>query len=160
MWRCLPGSKTSENSLSFDAPFVSLFVTPSRGQAASWCDVQTFDGSLSTRYQRVHGIVHIKEPKTRRMTGHAAQQHVLLECPGTCQLIYNMKASILDHKLDTAIWRLTPAQHFANFQRQLRSLGVLHQHYTLHGLSGGGATDHWLQYRDFTTTTTLRSVDL
>ena len=37
-------------SPSFDALFVSLFVTPSKG------------------------IVHIKEPKTRRMTGHAAQQ--------------------------------------------------------------------------------------
>ena len=23
-----------------------------------------------------------------------------------------------------------------------------HQRYTLHGLRGGGATDHWLQYRD------------
>ena len=53
-----------------------------------------------------------------------------------------MKSSIPDHRLDTAIWRFTPAQHFACFQRQLRSLGVSHQHYTLHGLAG-----HWLQYR-------------
>ena len=31
-----------------------------------WCDVQTFDGSLSTRYEEVSGIVNI-----RRMAGHA-----------------------------------------------------------------------------------------
>ena len=59
-----------------------------------------------------------------------------------------MKSSIPDHGLDTAIWRLTAAQHFAYFQRQLRSLGVSDQHYTLHRLRGGGATDHWLQCRD------------
>ena len=32
--------------------------------------------------------------------------------------------------------------------RELRSLGVLHQWYSLHGHRGGGATDHWLQNRD------------
>ena len=37
------------------------------------------DGSLSTRYKQVSDIV---KPKTRRMAGHAAQQHVLLECLG------------------------------------------------------------------------------
>ena len=36
------------------------------------------DGSLSTRYEKVYGFVHIKEPKTRRTTGQADQQHVLL----------------------------------------------------------------------------------
>ena len=61
--------------------------------------------------KKVYGIVHIKEPKTCRMTGHAAQQHVLLECPGVCQLINTMKASIPDHRLDTAIRKFTPAQH-------------------------------------------------
>ena len=91
----------------------------------------------------IYGIVHIREPKTRRMAGHAAQQHVLVECPGICQLVNATKASIPDHRLDTAIWNFTAAQHFANFQRQLRSLGVSHQHYTLRG---GAATDHWLQY--------------
>ena len=47
----------------------------------------------------------------------------------------------------TPNWRFIAAQHFAYFQRQLRSFGVSHQHYTLHGLRGGGATDHWLQHR-------------
>ena len=48
---------------------------------------------------------------------------------------------------DTTIREFTAAQHFACFQRELRSLGVSHQRYTLHGLGNGGAPDHWLQYR-------------
>ena len=91
------------------------------------------DGSPSTRHEKAYGIAHIREPKTRRVTGHAAQQHVLLECPGICQLLNTMKSSIPGHRLDTAIWRFTTAQHFAFCQRQLRSLGVSHQHYTLPG---------------------------
>ena len=37
------------------------------------------DGSLTTRYEKVSDIVHSREVKTRKMTNHAAQQHVLLE---------------------------------------------------------------------------------
>ena len=118
-----------------------------------------FGGSLST-HERVYGIVHIKDPKTCKMTGHATQQRVHWECAGICQLIYNIKASTPDHKLDPAIWRFTPAQHFVIFQRQLRNLVVSHQHYTFHGLRRGGATDHWLQYRDLPPLRTQRSVDL
>ena len=52
-----------------------------------------------------------------------------------------------DHRLDATLCEFTAAQHFACFQRELGSLGVSHQRYTLRGLQGGGATDHWLQYR-------------
>ena len=60
-----------------------------------------------------------------------------------------------------SIWKVTPAQHFACFQGQFRSLGVSDQHYTLHGLRGGGATDHWLQSRDLPLTTqrSLRTLE-
>ena len=119
---------------------VSLLLRPAEARQLQWCDVKNVDGSLSTRYEKVYGIVHIREPQTRRMTGHATQQHVLLECPGICQVINNMRASIPDHQLDTTIWRFTAAQHFVYFQRKLRSLGVSHQHYTLHGLRGGGVS--------------------
>ena len=118
-------------------------LRPAEARQLRWRDVQIFDGSLSTRYEKVYGIVHIKEPRTRRTTGHATQQRVLLEFPGICSLINNMKASISDHELDTAIWKFTAAQHFA-----FRSLGVSHQQKMLHGLRGGGATGHLLQYRD------------
>ena len=61
---------------------------------------------------------------------------------------------------DTATWRVSAAQHNAHFQRQLRNLGVSHQHYTLHGLRGGGAVDHWLQYRDLPQLRRRGEVDL
>ena len=70
-------------------------LRPAEARQLRWCDVQIFDGSLSTRHEKVYGIVHTKEPKTSRMTGHAAQQHVLLDCPGVCQLINTMKFQIL-----------------------------------------------------------------
>ena len=66
-----------------DTPLISSFVSARRGLAAS-----------TVRYERVYGIVHIKEPKSRSLSGHATLQHVLLDCPGICQLVYNMKASI------------------------------------------------------------------
>ena len=102
----------------FDALFVSLFVRQLR-----WCDVKMF---LMDQCQHVAEKFD-REPKTRRMTGHAAQQHVLLECPGICQLVNTMKSSILDHKLDTPIWRFTATQHFDFFQRQRHILCVSHQ---------------------------------
>ena len=109
-----------------------------------WCDVQTFDVSLPTRYEKKF----LASPTSAKMAGHASQQHVLLECPAICQLVNTMKSSVPDHRLATAIWKFTATQYFAYCQRQLWSLGVSHQHYTLHGLGGGGATDHWLHYRD------------
>ena len=67
-----------------------------------WCDVQTFDGSLSTRYEEVSGIVNI-----RRIEGHAAKQRVLLECRGICQLFCTMRSSMPDRNLNTTIWPST-----------------------------------------------------
>ena len=120
-------------------------LRPAEARQLRWCDVRNVDGSLSTRYEKVCGMVHIRETKTRRRTGHATQQHELLECSEICQLFNTMKSSLPVHNLDTPIGRFAVAQHFAYFQRQLRSLGVSHQHHTLHGLGGGGATDHGLR---------------
>ena len=125
---------------------IHCLLRPADARQLRWCDVKILDGSLSTRCEKVYGIVDIRELTTRRMVGDA-QQQVLLECHGICQLVNTMKSSILDHRFATAIWKLTAAQHFAYFQRQLRNLGVSHQHYT-HGLRGGGATRHWLQCLD------------
>ena len=58
--------------------------------------METIHGSLSTRYQQVDGIVNIREPKTRRMAGRAAQQRMLLECFGICQVVNTMKFPIPD----------------------------------------------------------------
>ena len=61
-------------------------LRPAEARQLRWCDVETFNESLSTFHEGVYGLVNIREPKTRRMAGHAAQQHVLLECPGICQV--------------------------------------------------------------------------
>ena len=39
---------------------------------------------------------------------------MLLECPGSCQLVHTMKSPALDHRLDSTIWEFTAAQHFAS----------------------------------------------
>ena len=97
---------------------------PAEARQLRWCDVNIVDGSLSTRHEKsLWHIVLIKEPKTRRMAGHAAQQHVLLECPGICQLVRTMKSSIPDHRLDCSnleihccskprLFRATTPQHW------------------------------------------------
>ena len=85
-----------------------------------WCDVQTFDGPLSTRYEIVCGIVHIS-----RMAAHADQQHVLLECLGIGQTANTMRSSsILDHRLDTIIWPSTPN---ISSPKELQTVSVLSQ---------------------------------
>ena len=55
-----------------------------------WCDVQTFDVSMSTRFEKVSGIVNIS-----KMAGHAAQQRVLLECLEIGQMITMMYPQFL-----------------------------------------------------------------
>ena len=51
--------------------------------------MQTFVGSLSARYEKVSGIVNIS-----RMAGHAAQQHMPVECLRIDQLVNSMRSSI------------------------------------------------------------------
>ena len=130
-------------SLSLLTPFsFHCLLHPAEARQLRRCDVD--NGSLSTRYENVYGIVNISEPRRRA----ESPQHVLLERPGICQLINTMQSPVPHHRLDTTIWKFTAAQHFACFKRQLRSLGVSHQRSTLRGLRSGGATDHWLQHRN------------
>ena len=96
-------------------PFDVLLLRPAEARQLRWCDFKMFFGSLSTRHEKVCGIVNIRETQMCRMAGHAAQQHVLLECPGICQLVNTLKSSIPDHRLHAAIWKFTAAQHFAPF---------------------------------------------
>ena len=94
------------------------------------------------------------------MEGHAAQQNVLLDCPGICRLVNPMKSSVPDQKLEMTVWDSTGAQYFACSQRELCSLCVLHQRHPLHGLRGGGATYQWASMSGLATSTTQRPMDL
>ena len=85
-------------------------LRPAEARQLRWCGVKMFDGSLSKRYEKIDGIIHIKDPKTRRMAGEAA--------PATRESVNwpIMESSIPDHRLDTKIWKFTAAQHFAYFR--------------------------------------------
>ena len=56
-----------------------------------------FDESLSTRYEKFHGIVNIRDPETLGFANHAAQHRVFLVCPRISQLIKTVTSSVLDH---------------------------------------------------------------
>ena len=72
------------------------------------CDAPTLDGSLSTRYEKVSGIVNIS-----RMAVHAAQQHVLLECLEVRQLLV------------ATTWPSTPSN--TSSPKKLQTISVLSQ---------------------------------
>ena len=88
----------------FDALFVSLLVSP-QGNVDGATNLLT--DSCQHVTTQCMALSTSESRKTRRMAGHAAQQHVLLECPGICQLVDTMKSSVPDHRLDTAIWKFT-----------------------------------------------------
>ena len=48
-------------------------LRPAEAKQIRWCDMNILDGARSTRCEKVYGAVHIREPKTRRVTAHAAQ---------------------------------------------------------------------------------------
>ena len=52
--------------------FIVCYIQPKPGSFHG-ATGETFDGSLSTRYEQIYGIVCIRVPKTRGMAGHAAQ---------------------------------------------------------------------------------------
>ena len=53
--------------------------------------MEIFDGSWSTRYERIHGSVSIKEINTHKATNHEAQQHVSLERTRLHQRVHQSK---------------------------------------------------------------------
>ena len=123
-------------------------LRPVEARQLRWCNVKIVDGSLSTRYENILGIAHIREPRTRRMAGHAAQQQVLLECLGMCQLVNTMKSSIPSHILTTAIWKFTAAQHFALFRATTPQPWRVTSTFYAPWTPMRWSYHHWLQYRD------------
>ena len=81
------------------------------------CDVQTFVGSLSARFEKVSGIVNIS-----RMAGHAAHQHMPFECFGLGQLVNSMRSSIPGRRFDTTIWPSVPSKTCS--PRKLQTVSV------------------------------------
>ena len=62
------------------AVFASVdIVSEIEARQLRWCDTNVFDESIAERYDRVHGIGHIREFKKGRDAGHATQQIFLLK---------------------------------------------------------------------------------
>ena len=85
---------------------------------------------------------------TRRMPGHAAHQHVLVESEGLGRLMRAMIWHFAPADRSQQLWTLRESQHLAQFYLVLQRLGIRSLQLTLHGLRGGGATEHWLSQRD------------
>ena len=140
--------ESSDVSLALQCPRTFLFPSRCSLLPAEARRLDFFGDSLSTRYEKDHGMVNIRDPETRGLAHHAAQRRVFfLDCPRISQKNKNVTSSVPDHDSLQQFGHslLLPLQLS---QRQLRSLGVSHQRYRRYGHQGGGASDHWLQYRD------------
>ena len=93
----------------FDSRSISLPAASYGGQATSKVRRKKLMDPCQHVKKKFVASPTSENPKTRRTTGHATQQHVLLQRLEICQLVNTMNSSILD----TAIVRFTAAQHFA-----------------------------------------------
>ena len=123
-------------------------LRPSEYRALRWTDVLIYAPDEAARYPGTFGIVRIEDPKTRRVIGHAAHQHVLIECPGLANLFVAARASVPEGGRSQPIWSGSDADLFRVFSWVSRLLGITALHHTPGCLRGGGATDYWLQTRD------------
>ena len=64
-----------------------------------------------------------------RDDGATPEDELRREASSMAKFINTLKFAISGHRLDSAIWTFIATEHL---QRQLRSLGVSHQRYTLH----------------------------
>ena len=70
-------------------------LLPAEARRLPWCDIQTYWITVNTlRKSSWH-----RDTETRRMANHAAQQRVLLDCPGNSQSIKTVISSVPDHDL-------------------------------------------------------------
>ena len=123
-------------------------LRPAEARSLRWCDLHCFTEDEQCRYPGVYGLIGIGLPKTRRMPGHAAHQHVLVESEGLGRLLRKMIWHFPPEDRSQQLWTLRESQHLAQFYVVLQRLGVRSLQLTLHGLRGGGATEHWLSQRD------------
>ena len=123
-------------------------LRPADARCLRWCDLHCFTEDETCRYPGVYGLVGIRPPKTRRMPGHAAHQHVLVESEGLGRLMRALVWHFAPEDRQQQLWTLRESQHLAQFYVVLQRLGVRSLQLTLHGLRGGGPTEHWLSQRD------------
>ena len=122
-------------------------LRPAEARSLRWCDLHCFTEDENCRYPGVYGLIGIRLTKTLQMHGHAAHQHVLVESEGLGRLMRALIWHFAPEDRLQQLWTLRESQHLAQFYVVLQRLGVRSQ-LTVHGLRGGGATEHWLSQRD------------
>ena len=92
--------ENSDVSLASQCPRVFLLsfhylLIPAEERQLPWCDVETCDGSVSTRHEQIYGTVYIRVTNARGMAGHAAQLHMFLHCSENSQSVNTMISSFI-----------------------------------------------------------------
>ena len=122
-------------------------LRPMEGRALAFDDLHIFDSDLILRYPGIDCICGIPLPKTRRMQSHASVQHVLIDDAALANYLRWVLEGIPARARSQRIWT-RPLADFTELWhealRQLRAFGP----WTLAGLRGGGATDHYLRHRN------------
>jgi len=123
-------------------------LRPGELMHVTWGCIMLWDEIEQSRFGDTYGLIRVRQPKTRRMTGHAPVQHVLLEDPGLAALLRwtldRTPASVRGKPL----WS-QPQHKFATlFGQACAGLGIQCLGLTPAGLRGGGATDYWIRTRD------------
>jgi hypothetical protein len=126
-----------------------LLLRPAEALGLRWRDIHLWSELEARRYGCTFGLVAIRQPKTRRMVGHAPHQHVLIEDAGLADLLTWILSCVPLHKQWGKVYQGRSMATFStSFKRAAASLGAGELHVTPAGLRGGGATDHFLTNRD------------
>ena len=99
-------------------------LRPAEARSLRWCDLHCFTEDDNCRYPGVYGLIGIRLPKTRRMPGHAAHQHVLVESEGLGRLMRALLWHFAPENRLQQLWTLRESQHLAQFHVVLQRLGV------------------------------------
>lgn len=120
-------------------------LRPDEARTIRVCDLTFFGQAERCKCAGVYGVVKVMKPKTRRLRAHAAHQHVLLECP---ELVAWLAWVVSARPQESTLWRGTAAEHLRLWNNALAALQCAHLQCTPAGLCGGGATEHFLRFRD------------
>eukprot|EP00971_Amphidinium_carterae_P222966 4424332-Amphidinium_carterae.1 len=100
------------------------------------------------------GITAAKSPKTRRKKAHARLQHVILDDEGFVQWVEHVWSVVFAYSVH--MWDRKPEEFWTMWHRSGRCGIEAFWPSEFHtgpgnkssGLTGGGATEHYLHYRD------------
>jgi len=113
-----------------------------------WDDLVLWDAVEAMRFPNTFGFIRIRRPKTRRMSGHAPVQHVLVEDAGLASFLRWAVSTVPVAFRSRKIWGQPQTKMTAVFNACCSSLGIAHLHLVPAGFRGGGATDAWIRSRD------------